>query len=279
MTDRRSSGPSPLVVALVLTGGLAAGVGCSLALDFDSELDLPCPCKPDYLCLRTSNVCVLKGSVDDYKSCSFDADVPDDLCQAGSTCIDFRGGPKCLPECFPQQYITGDASASIRAECSVGRTCWPIPGGGEAQGVCFEGECNELANDCTAPQRCVNVNAAGVCFTPCKIFSVDQPCLGGQACHPLGSTNVMACVRPGIRKDGEVCTEKDPCAATTDDGTARPLVCDRPSVAGAADVRRCRKICPAPSTTGCDGGEACLTARLDVDPDRRDVTLGLCIPQ
>lgn len=264
---------------VVIALGLVAGVGCSLALDFESELDLPCPCKPDAVCLRSTNVCAPKRSVDDYKSCTLDAETPDDLCKANSTCIVFRGGAQCLPRCFPQQFITGDAANGIRAECAAGRTCWPIPGAGEAQGVCYEGECSELANDCTAPQRCVNVNAAGVCFTPCKLFSPTQPCLGGQVCHPLGATNVTACVRPGIRTEGEVCTEKDPCAATTNDGTGRPLVCDRPSASGAADVRRCRKICQNNQTAGCDNGEACLTARLDVDPDQQGVNLGLCIRQ
>ncbi len=277
MTARPSLAPYAAVIAL----GLAAGVGCSLALDFDSESDLPCApggvCKPESVCLQTSNVCVARNSVDDYKSCTFDAVTPDDLCKAGSTCIDFSGnGATCLPRCFPQQFITGDASNDVRAECSVGKNCWQIPGGGEAEGVCHPGECNELANDCPAPQRCVNVNAAGVCFTPCKLFSPDQPCLGGQACHPLGSTNVTACVRPGIRKELELCSAKDPCAAVTDDGTSRPMVCDRPAITGAADQRRCYKVCQVGSSAGCNNGERCVLARLDVDPDRRNIDLGIC---
>lgn len=277
MKGREHPGSFALIVAL----GLVTGAGCSLALDFDSELDLPCApggvCKPEYVCLQTSNVCVAKSSVDDFKSCTFDAVVPDDLCKAGSTCIDFNGsGPTCLPRCVPQQFITPEASNDVRAQCAVGKYCWPIPGGGESQGVCYQGECTELANDCTAPQRCVNVNGAGVCFTPCKLFSPDQPCLGGQACHPLGNTNVTACIRPGVGKVGDVCTAQTPCAALTDETTPRPMVCDRPAVTGAADLRRCYKVCQVPSTAGCNNGERCVLARADVDPDRNGIDLGIC---
>jgi hypothetical protein len=260
-------------VAVSASALLVASLGaCSLALDFDDETDLGCPCLPDHVCLVTSDRCVKKNSVEDFKSCSPDAERPDDLCVPGSICFPFRDfGPRCMPKCTPSQYSTAEAGLRIAEQClRVGTTCWPIEEGG---GVCGEGECNDNPNTCPPPKQCVKFNGAGVCFTPCKIFQGDQACLGGQACHPIGDSSATACIQPGNVQVQDRCSDVDPCAKLDQQGNT--LVCDRPQ--GSTDSRRCHRICPFPNPIGCAGGESCRFSRSNIDPDQR-ADLGLCVP-
>ena len=259
-------------IALTIGCALSFGLGCSFVLDYPED-SLPCPCKPDFVCLRTSNVCVQKESVDDFKSCSPDAEFPDDLCKQGSRCFDFRDGPMCLPRCVPSHYSTPEVDQSIRAQCGAGKGCFQVLGGGPADGVCYAGECSPLSQDCAPPQQCAAFNLAGVCFTPCRIFPPNAGCIGTQACHPLGASSVTACIETGLRQPGEVCSDVASCAKA--DGNGRSLVCARPE--GSSDQLRCLKICKFGSAAGCDGGEACQFVRPDVDRDVPGTALGVCI--
>jgi hypothetical protein len=258
---------------------LVAATGCSLALDFEDETDLPCPCLPDHVCLVSSNRCAKKNSVEDFKSCNPDAERPDDLCQPNSICINIQEqGPRCLPKCTPSSYTTPESGLAIANQCRAGTTCWAIPEGG---GVCSEGECSDLPNTCAPPQRCVLFNSAGICFTPCGIFRGTGACAGDQACHPIGSDNVTACAGTGNKQLGEVCSDREPCAKTDQSNPPRPLVCDRPT--GSTDSRRCYAICQCfgaggCSNAGCGTGETCLFSRARIDPDTQS-DLGLCTPQ
>ncbi|MCC7382547.1 MAG: hypothetical protein IT384_11990 [Deltaproteobacteria bacterium] len=253
----------------VLLGLALVSGGCSLALDFDDESDLHCPCLPDYVCLQTSDRCVKKGSVEDFKSCSPDAVTPDDLCAENRICYAINSqGPRCLPRCTPSSYSTPEAGLSIAAQCQSGKTCWPVPEGG---GVCSEGICTDLPNTCGPPQTCVVFNAAGVCFTPCRIFNADA-CAGDQACHPIGDSSATACIQSGTKLLGEICDDKNPCVKR--DSVNRRLVCDRPQ--GSTDSRRCYATCQYPSNIGCGPAETCLFSRPRIDPDTQ-ADLGLCV--
>jgi len=247
---------------LLLLAALSASAGCGLALDFDDLSDLPCPCDNDHVCLNGSDRCVPRASVELFKSCSQDTDgMGDELCPQNAICQAVNGlGPRCLPKCEPTTYATPEAGQMVLAQCPfTGTTCWPTDRGG----VCSEGECRTTPNNCPPGQECVNFNGAGVCFTQCDIYQTNPfPCANNEACHPIGSSKVTACVPTGERRLGEPCTADDLC--TKVDGNNRPLVCDRPQ-ASTEGLRRCLAICTN------DGdcippNESCTLARPDIDP-------------
>ncbi len=277
-----SSGLASSVVARALAAALAAalGTGCSAALDFDSELDLPCPCSIDSVCLTASNRCVKKGSVDDFKSCDPTASPKDDQCKAGSTCVNLRRpgdvaegtGALCMPRCAPVEYNTPNSSAAIAQQCPRGATCWSLPGGGPGEGVCYNGVCDVMPNTCAAPQQCVPFNGAGVCFTVCPFFNPTNGCIGDQTCHPVGASNVTACLGVGVRQEYELCNERDLCAKVSA-GTLNRLVCDKPE--GSTDLARCYKACLyEQGNVGCSATETCQFARPSVEPGK---SLGVCV--
>jgi hypothetical protein len=258
-------------LALALLAGLAGGA-CSFALDFDELSDLRCPCLPEYVCLVQSDRCVPRRSVEDFKSCSPDAENPDDLCKMGSICVNYaERGHRCLPSCQVTNYSTSEAAERVRAQCPEGTTCWDT---GERGGVCDEGECADNPNTCPGTQRCVKFNGAGVCFTTCEIFVGDNSCAADQLCHPIGDSSVVSCVPQGMRDYNEICSDADPCKKL--DVVGRPLVCDRP--AGSSSPRRCLPICAFGDGSRCRMGETCVFARSMVDPVS-GASLGVCLPQ
>jgi hypothetical protein len=255
---------------------VAAASACSLALDFDNVEDLPCPCDQDHVCLVASDTCVRRASVEDYKSCDLGADRPDDLCGPSSICESVNGlGKRCLPTCTVSNYATAEAAARISFACAAGKTCWESSRG---VGVCSEGICSPLRQDCPAPQMCVAFNGAGVCFTPCRIFLDNPACAGGQICQLIGDSEVTACIQPGLGNIGDVCDDKNMCRPN--DGGNRPLVCAKPE--NSADtVLHCRAICECPVGAGClqdrcNTGAACVQAQPGVDQERM-VGLGVCL--
>lgn len=241
---------------------LSVTAGCGAVLDFDDLSDLPCPCDQDHVCLNASNRCVPRRSVELFKSCSQDTTgLGDELCPENAICQAVNGlGPRCLPRCEPTTYATPEAGQMVAAQCPyLGTTCWDTDRGG----VCSEGVCRSNPNNCGPGQECVVFNGAGVCFTQCDIYQRNPvACGNNEACHPIGSSAVTACVPIGERRLGETCTADDLCVKL--DGDGRPLVCDRP-LSQTSGVRRCLAICVN------DGDcfapvESCAVARLDLDP-------------
>lgn len=258
--------------ALLLTAALAAAAGCSAILDFDDEADLPCECRTGFVCLRASNRCVPTRSVELFKSCSLDADSPDDLCPENAICYNLKGrGPRCLPLCTPTTYSTPEAGLKVNAQCPVGKTCWEA---GTRGGVCDEGECTDVPNNCPPTQRCVAFNGAGVCFTECQIFQGDACVDQTRACHPIGASSVTACVPIGTAGYSDLCSDTMPCAKF--DAANRPMVCDRE--ANSQAPRRCWPVCVPGDGRQCSAQETCQFARSRIN-EVSGVDLGLCIPR
>ncbi|MCK6550105.1 hypothetical protein L6R52_29995 [Myxococcota bacterium] len=264
-------------VLLSLTLAALAG-GCSFVLDFDDVTGLPCPCDSNHVCLIPSDTCFPRNSVEIGKSCDLGAETPDDLCPEGSICEAINGeGKRCLLTCTPSNYATPESQTRLAAQCPLGTTCWATPRG---VGVCSEGVCNDLPNNCPPPQQCVRFNGAGVCFTPCNIFETNPlPCAGSQMCHPIGDSSVAACVDSGTVQRSEICSDVDMCSQLDEFG--RPLVCDRPIGASTIDQRRCRAICVCPAGALCDNascntGAACGLSRPAIEPATQ-AGLGLCL--
>lgn len=247
--------------SIVLLGALTLA-GCGAVLDFDDLSDLPCPCDQDHVCLNASDRCVLRRSVDLFKSCNTDTDgLGDELCPEGAICESVNGlAPRCLPRCQPTTYATPEAGNAVAAECPyLGTTCWPT----ERGGVCSEGVCRTNPNNCDPGQECVAFNGAGVCFTQCTLYQRNPlPCANNESCQPIGSSVVTACVSSGARQLGEPCTADDMCAKV--DTNNRPMVCDRPQN-NTSGIRRCVAICR--NDGDCiPGAETCVLARPNLDP-------------
>jgi hypothetical protein len=252
---------------------LASLSACSFILDFDDVVDLPCPCDPDHVCLEGSNRCVATRSVDLFKSCPTDTTLGgDELCPTpNDVCVGVNDvGPRCLPKCTPVNYATVSANQELASMFPPGTTCWPTDKGG----VCSEGICDALVQDCPGTQRCADFNGAGVCFTTCEIFQLNPlPCSSGQVCHPIGTESLTACVESGVRLRSELCDSTNMCEKTDDVG--RPMVCAKPQ-GSTSDQLRCWPICLPGDGSSCNGpGETCLLARPNIDPLTR-ADLGIC---
>jgi hypothetical protein len=263
------------LIGALISSALGA---CTMALDFDDVENLPCPCDQDHVCLIAADRCVKRASVDTYKSCDLGAERPDDLCKPNEICESINGvGRRCLPTCEVSNYATPTAAQNIAFECAPGKTCWESERG---IGVCSEGICSELADDCPPPQKCTAFNGAGVCFTPCRIFLDNPACGGTQICQPIGAGSVTACIDSGQGNIGDVCDDMTMCKPDDGSPQRRPLVCDEP--AGSMEmVRHCRAICECPVGAGCqqvrcNTGAACVEARPNVDTER-NVGLGICL--
>src|SRR5262249_24567549 len=156
--------------------------------------------------------CFPRRSVDLFKSCDLGAENPDDLCANNGICERVNEqGLRCLPTCTVSTYATPEAGITIRDQCSIGTTCWVSDRG---QGVCSEGLCSDMPNNCAANNRCAPVNGAGVCFLECRIFDFPSACAGGYLCHPVLDTDINACIPPGPRQLGEQCDDVTMCAQT-----------------------------------------------------------------
>jgi hypothetical protein len=256
--------------------------GCSLILDFDDIENLPCgtggSCDVDYVCRASSNRCVKRRSIDLYKSCPTDTPLGgDEFCPTeNDRCIAVNdAGPRCLPKCVPVNYATPSASSELMSICPLGTTCWPVTGGG----VCSEGVCNALTQDCPGTQMCGSFNGAGVCFTTCEIFQTNPlPCSAGQVCHPIGTESITACVDAGPRKRGEICDSQNMCEKTDETPQRRPMVCGK-QMGTTQEQLRCWPICvPGDGSQCTELRESCLLARPNVDP-LTQADLGICIQQ
>lgn len=266
--------------ALLLFSLLSASAAgsCSLLLDFDDVENLPCPCDQRHVCLVAQDTCVRRGSVETYKSCDLGAERPDDLCGENEVCEAINGlGRRCLPVCEVVNYATADSVSGLSLACGAGKTCWESSRG---TGVCSEGICNELRQDCPPPGICKTFNGAGVCFTPCRIFLDNPACAGGQICQPIGGGSVTACLPPGTGNIGDVCNDRELCKPNDEGPNQRPLVCAEP-----ADTHdpyeHCHAVCQCPvgancQNSACNTGAACVPSRPNVDPERM-VGLGVCI--
>lgn len=239
-----------------------ATTSCSLALDFEDTSDLPCPCDDQHVCQTSKQACVPRASVDDYKACATDTEPPggDLLCQGTAICQNVNDtGPRCLPTCTPRSYGLPEASAEIASDCVVeGKTCWSTPRGG----VCSEGECDSSTpGSCGVGRACEVFNGAGICFTICEIYRFnEEPCAGGQACHPIGNTMTTACLEPGTLQRKEICSLEEKCAAK--DGAGRRMICAR-ALADQSSAPRCAAIC-RPNAGDCVGGQ-CVQAAAGFD--------------
>ncbi len=250
--------------------GFWALAGCTFVLDWEDVEGLPCPCDPEHICLENSDRCVLRGSVELFKSCSTDTVAAgDELCGPNAVCENINNlGPRCLPICTPNNYATPDTGMSVANQCPQGTTCWSVPRGG---GVCSEGICSELRFDCAVGEQCVSVNGAGICFGTCEIFATNPlPCAGDQLCHPVASSRVTACIPAGPRAKNEICSDTEFCQKT--DAAGKPMICDREL--GSNNPRRCLPICR--DVSDCSGGERCAIARANLDPVT-GASLGICI--
>ncbi len=255
---------------IVLIAALALG-SCNLVVDFDDTSDLPCGCLPDHVCLVNSDTCVLKGSTDLFKSCSTDTPdgTGDDLCPTGSKCVDHLDrGHRCLPTCAPSNFSTPEAGIHNAQQCTTtGTLCWDTPRGG----VCDEGECSDLPNNCPPPQRCVVFNGAGKCFTPCNIY-LAQECGGDTTCHPIGQTAITGCVETGTLQMTQSCSDTVRCAKF-DNASGRRLVCGTPLQSDAP--AQCWSVCAVGDGSRCGPGESCFPFRADTEPTTM-TQLGIC---
>lgn len=248
--------------------------GCSFTLDFDDLENLPCPCAPGFVCLQASNRCVPNGSSEPFKSCSLDTPLTgDELCPSGHRCVAVNNqGPRCLPQCQPVLYARPEAGARVAAQCDFGTTCWDTAKGG----VCSEGVCRDNPNDCPNPgERCVVFNGAGVCFTTCTVkFSQPFDCIGDQICHPIGLTNITACVNSGTLAAGTVCTSPEDGMCEQTDAMNRPLICAG-FEASTNEQLFCRPVCDVSTGVPCLPGETCPLVRARIDPTT-GTSLGAC---
>lgn len=243
---------------LVLAVALGA---CSVALDFDDLEDLPCPCAPGFVCIKPSDRCVPAGSSEPFKACSPETPLTgDELCPENHRCVALNGmGHRCLPSCVPVNYARPTAGANVAAQCPFDTTCWNTDKGG----VCSEGVCRDNPNSCTEPgQRCGVFNGAGVCFTECQILG--NICGADETCHPIGVSDITACVQTGNLPAGSVCTRPQDGMCEKFDGT-RPLICAG-FEASSDEQLFCRPVCDPVSGTGCIGGETCFLVRARIDP-------------
>lgn len=253
-----------------VTGALVATAGCSMIVDFDDTSELPCGCAPDHVCLVSSDRCVPKASVDLFKSCNPDTPnmTGDDLCEAGAICVDLKSrGHRCLKQCNPSNFSTPESGQNIASQCPTGTLCWASQRGG----VCDEGECTDLPNNCDPPQKCVQFNGAGKCFTNCDIYAANE-CAGDTACHPVGSTAVTACVEAGTLQLTNTCSDTLRCAKN-DTATGRAMVCGTPL--NSAKPAQCWGVCRVGDGSRCGPMETCLPFRADIEPTTMSV-LGIC---
>ncbi|MEQ8278545.1 MAG: hypothetical protein RMA76_32375 [Deltaproteobacteria bacterium] len=241
---------------------LFATTSCSLALDFDDVGDLPCPCDEDHVCRTSSGSCIPRASVDDFKACATDTDPPggDLLCQGAAICENVNElGFRCLPRCTVQSYGIPESSLRISEQCPQdGNTCWSTPRGG----VCSEGVCDSTPGSCGPGRQCEFFNGAGICFTICEIYkTLDEPCAGGQVCHPIGQSRTTACIVPGARARNEQCGVEDLCSA--EDGFGRAMICSR-GTQEPAGAEACYAIC-RPGGGDCLAGGICEPAFAGID--------------
>lgn len=257
--------------ALLALTTLISSSACSFAYDFDDLEGLPCPCEPGFVCLEASDRCVLAESVEAYKSCSQDTpQTGDELCPDGFRCVSVNDqGPRCLPQCQPVSYARPDDGARIAAQCDFGFTCWST----EKGGVCSEGICEDNPNNCPGGQRCARFNGAGVCFTTCDVLARQTSCSGDTMCHPIGQSNLTACVVAGSLSSGSICTlpEDGMCQRVNAAGT--PLICARP-IASTDSILRCAEVCDPSGGGGCAAG-VCALVRSDIAPPT-NASVGMC---
>lgn len=253
--------------------GLAA---CNLALDFDDLEGLPCPCSPGFVCIESSDRCLPTGSSEPFKACLQDTpNGGDELCPADHRCVAINAqGPRCLPQCQPVIYARPSAGARIAEQCSAGTTCWESPKGG----VCSEGVCRDNPNDCSQPgERCAIFNGAGVCFLECDpLLTSPLPCGGDQLCHPIGTTDITACVAGGNLASGALCTRAEDGMCEKTDGLGRALICAS-FEATTNEQLFCRPVCDPATLAGCVAPETCSLVRSRLDPTTGR-SLGACRP-
>jgi hypothetical protein len=257
--------------AWALLAVAAGAAGCNAVLDFDDLEGLPCPCAPGFVCLEASERCVPEGRTEPFKFCQTDTPLGgDELCPPDHRCVSVNDQPpRCLPQCQPVLYARQQAGRLIQEQCPFETTCWAS----EKGGVCSEGECRDIPNNCPPGQRCAVFNGAGVCFTECQILAGE--CGADQICHPIGETRITACVDPGVLVEGDICTapEDGMCEKRAGD---RPLICAKPA-ASSNPTLRCRVPCNFEQGTGCLGNETCVLFRANID-SYQNRSLGICEP-
>lgn len=261
----------------LLFWALGTTAGCGAILDFDDLEGLPCPCDDRFVCLQSSDRCVPRGSVDPFKSCSQDTNqFGNELCPPNHRCVAINDrGPRCLPDCLPVLYARASAGARVAEQCPFGTACWATPGVGG--GVCSEGVCRDNPNNCPPNESCVLFNGAGICFRQCSIHAgLPGDCVADQTCHPIGLSNVTACVQTGNLPLDSICTQAQDgmCQKDTGGPQRRALICAKPERSTDLNLR-CRPVCNPDDNTGCLAGETCVLVRANIDPFV-GASVGLC---
>lgn len=180
-----------------------AASGCSILLTYP-EANQPCTpggaCLEGYACLDSR--CVAYDSVAQGLQCAVTAHCQGDLVCAATPDL------TCRKPCT--------ATYGDHAECADGRACVRAEeANGTAIAVCQPSNCGDSCPPNAGPEEaCVAITAtAGVCIDACDLACSGGSCSGNcaavgnveQACQPLGSQEIMACIEAGSATHGQTC--------------------------------------------------------------------------
>ncbi|MBX5480272.1 MAG: hypothetical protein IRZ16_00260 [Myxococcaceae bacterium] len=151
--------------------------------------------------------------------------------------------------------------------CDAGESCllYQLPSS-DFGSACFSGECDLVAQNCPAGQKCTYVSDGGVSVractadgtdgegAPCSLTATSNTCQKGLVCLPktlpdgdAGTFCARFCYSNGDCANGEACF----LTVAPNGNSERPLVCARPCDLFAQDCPPGRGCYPGPTAPGC----------------------------